>query len=208
MDDETILSYGAIRYFKDKNYDVHILTFCGNGRKDSQDLRRKDSYEKILKSLNVTYNLYYHVDLNINKTLCQQQFERCLKEYQPTIVITHSCSDLHFEHKMLGEMSLLVCRKTQTSSVKQLLHIQSVVSNWSYNCYKQFNPNYFIDITNYMQDKCNALKMYSMEIPNDSNDLRSIDSITAHHFVNGSIINVKYAEAYEQIFRIENEISN
>ena len=65
-----------------------------------------------------------------------------------------------------------------------------------------FKPNYFIDITKYAKQKQQALTRYSMELPADVNDIRSAESILASNRQYGRLMNVKYCEPYQQIFKL------
>ena len=67
---------------------------------------------------------------------------------------------------------------------------------------RSFSPNTFIDVEKHIAAKKNALDHYSMEFPEGGNDIRSFDNIIDWNRHNGKIVNLKYAEPYEQVFKI------
>ena len=61
-----------------------------------------------------------------------------------------------------------------------------------------FAPNYFVDITEYMEDKIQALKIYDTEMGRPPFP-RSEENIRAMATVRGAMAGVLYAEAFRMI---------
>lgn len=61
-----------------------------------------------------------------------------------------------------------------------------------------FSPNYYIDITDYMDKKLEAMKIYDTEL-GEPPFPRSIQNITAQAQLNGIGGGVKYAEVFRLI---------
>lgn len=98
----------------------------------------------------------------------------------PDIVFSHSTSDLHYEHRIVAEEVLIACRRQCRSTVKELYATVSPAGIMqAFNLKNIFIPNYFVDISDYIEQKKQALALYDMELPVDNNDIRSSESIIA-----------------------------
>ena len=123
MDDETISSYGTIRRAADEGADVIVYCMCGLGR-----LPSTVDDEQIQDERRAIFNRYGHYvkfidsrrcsDLSLTRYLAQKMFDETIRQYMPSIVVTHWSGDLHFEHRLLGQTSLVSCRRIPDSPVK------------------------------------------------------------------------------------------
>jgi LmbE family N-acetylglucosaminyl deacetylase len=135
--------------------------------------------------------------LTLNKDIIDNCLNRIFKKYKPDIVFTHSQKDLHFEHRLVAEQVLLNCRNIPGLTVKNLYTSVSPTYTWTYGQYGSFQPNTFIDISEYAKEKEEALKLYDMELPKNQLDNRSIDSIMTWNKMCGHTIGVECVEPYE-----------
>jgi LmbE family N-acetylglucosaminyl deacetylase len=201
MDDEAILSYGTLAKLT-KNNNILLVTLCGNGRENDYKKTRAKQYCQILRKLNINHISLTENDLSLDKNKISNYLNNCILSFKPDIVFTHSQKDLHFEHRLTAEQVLLNCRNIPNSTVKSLYTTVSPTYNWTYGQYGNFQPNIFIDISEYAKEKKEALKLYDMELPENQLDNRSVDSIMIWDKMYGHTIGVEYAEPYEQIFSI------
>lgn len=212
MDDETILSYGTICKMADAGANVILYCICSAGRMELSDIytlkhhnQRTETFHEFRLSKYIHKSeCAYQNDLSLTPKLVQTIFNNAISKYKPDIVVTHWSGDLHFEHRLLGEASLVACRCVLGSSIKQLWHVSSPVSKWSYGQINGgFMPNLFIDTSKYKNEKLEMLHKYTgAELPIDNNDLRSADSIIKYDELNGHIIGVDAAEAYIKVFEV------
>jgi LmbE family N-acetylglucosaminyl deacetylase len=201
MDDEAILSYGTLAKLT-KNNNILLVTLCGNGRENDYKKSRVKQYCQILRKLNINHTSLIENDLSLDKNKIFNYLNNCILGFKPNIVFTHSQNDLHFEHRLVAEQVLLNCRNIPNSTIKTLYTTVSPTYNWTYGQYGSFQPNTFIDISEYVKEKEEALKLYNMELPENQLDNRSIDSIMTWNKMYGHTIGVKYVEPYEQVFSI------
>ena len=90
---------------------------------------------------------------------------------------------------------MTACRPLKKSSVKKILSFEIPSStDWSLNK-KKFNPNYFVDISNFIKHKINALKIYKSEIRKYPHS-RSLKNVRALAQVRGTSCGRNYAEAF------------
>lgn len=202
MDDETMMSYGLMQKLIVDQHDVHLLTLCGNSRKDgSPTSSRKNAYKRNMAFLTSCHTCGYR-DLTLTDHIVNNVVYKELSRVQPQHVITHSPADQHFEHRLISNSVLLQCRIKGQSSIKSLSYAVLPTINQAYYQYGNFHPNKFVDITHYIDSKIAAMRQYVDigEIPQDNNDIRSLQSVLTQDRMWGFQIGVKYAEAYQQVF--------
>ena len=206
LDDETILSYGTIQKHLENKDGVSIAVLCGDGRDSGQfnqsQKDRLDAFYTIYDDI-LTANL--KVFANNDLTLTHDSIKQCLNtidfdDYD--VVYTHSIHDLHFEHRLVAEEVTVYCRPNM-SSVKELYSAVTFASTQGFGQFGVFLPNMFIDVEKHINAKKNALSQYSMEFSgHGNNDIRSVESIIDWNRHNGKVVNLKYVEPYEQVFRV------
>ena len=207
MDDETILSYGTMLKLAASG-EVNILILCGKGRNVTADenimLQQKRflAFKENCSMFN--YKLLPYKDITLKQSDVKEAMQTHIADQKPDIVFTHLKDDFHYEHRMVAEEVLLACRRVKNSTVKSLYMTASPAMMQAY-CSGQdkvFMPNCFVDISPFIGQKAAALAKYSMELPADSNDIRSAESIISQNRQYGRQMNVGYCEAYSQVFSV------
>lgn len=207
VDDETIMSYGLIRKVLAQGDHAFIYVFCGKGRNiedtDSQ-AKRVNAFKTIQNDFkNTSYELGDNYDLSLSQNDVNSTFCQLVNRVMPYAVVTHSLSDLHFEHRMVAEASLIACRKTLKCHITQLLHTQATFGDaWTYGKLGAFMPSTFVDISDYREEKLIALQRYIPELPDNTYDCRSPESIMMSNDLLGRKTGMKCCEAYETIFKL------
>jgi len=126
--------------------------------------------------------------------------KRKLDEIQPSIVFTHSCGDINRDHRIMSEIVLVATRPP--SSVKEIYSFD-ITGDWAFAQLGSFHPNVFIDITETMEAKLKDLQLYDKIELREYPHPRSLEKITALAERWGSVISVRYAEAFELIRAIK-----
>ena len=125
--------------------------------------------------------------LEINKEL-----EKVIEDYKPKVVYTTPSHDLHKDHQLVFDSTLVVTRP-HSSSVKQLL---------SYECpgpVKQpFQPTVYQNVEKEFSYKLEAFKMYKSEVMKFPHP-RSIEAIENLAIQRGVECSLKKAEAFQLI---------
>lgn len=204
MDDETISSYGLMKKLIHENNKVYLLTLCGNSRKNDQLKQYRYNVYKQNISFLTGWHCCKYKDLSLNYDIVKNEIERSFKYINPQCIVTHSICDNHFEHRLISNEILVQCRIKGQSYIKSLWHSFIPMNLQTYNQHGLFQPNTFIDISKYINDKKMALQKYAdiNEIPYDNNDIRSIQSCLNNNRQYGFLIGSNYAEAYQQIFKV------
>ena len=202
-DDEILGCGGTISKLKNENF-IEVL-FMTNGVSS-----RGNNKKQILRRRKACLNLFKHLSLPIPKNFnfpdnamdkipllkIVKKIEQKIKDYRPDTIITHYSHCLNIDHKITYEAVITACRPLIGLSVKKILSFEIPSStDWALYKGKNFQPNYFIDISEHLKNKINLIKFYKEELRSYPHS-RSIPSIKALASVRGVSCGVKYAEGF------------
>lgn len=202
-DDEILGCGGAISKFKNENY-IEVL-FMTNGVSS-----RGKNKKKIFERRKACFDLFKHLSLpkptifnfpdnqmdKIPLLKIIKKIEKRIRNYRPDTIITHFSNCLNIDHRITYEAVITACRPVNNLSVKKILSFEIPSStDWALFRGKNFQPNYFIDISKHIKDKINYIKYYDEELRNYPHS-RSIPAIKALASVRGTSCGVKYAEGF------------
>jgi len=129
--------------------------------------------------------------------------EEIKSKIKPTIVITHSPSDLNVDHRVVSHAVLTAFRPVPGEVLSEIIFME-VPSATDYghpDMFGNFKPNYYIDIELEWSKKIQALEVYKDEIY-DSPHSRSISGIDALSILRGHQVGINRAEAFQIIRKI------
>ena len=95
-----------------------------------------------------------------------KKIEEKLNEIQPTVLFTHFENDLNIDHRIVNEAVQVACRPLPTNSVKRVYYFE-VLSSTEWRVaplQNQFSPNVFVDITETLKIKLQAMNAYYNEL--------------------------------------------
>ena len=207
-DDEVIGCGGVIaRHVMDGDL-VNVL-FISDGvgsRKQASltDLReRKEASKRAQKILGFKSATF--LDLPDNKLdsipliKIIQQIENILAKFKPTIVYTHSCSDLNVDHRITYDATVTACRPIPSSFVRELYSFEIMSSTeWGTQSTPHFSPDVFVDIDSTWDLKIKALRAYDLEM-RPAPHTRSIEHLEVLSRHRGYSVGMKRAEAFKLI---------
>lgn len=126
-----------------------------------------------------------------------KKIESEVDEYKPDIVYTHHAGDVNIDHKVTHDAVITACRSLPGSSIRELLFFETVSSTeWQImTADKIFKPNIYVDVTEFIDKKRQALKLYTSEM-RDYPHPRSYKGIELLAQYRGLTVGVHYAEAY------------
>lgn len=135
-----------------------------------------------------------HVDKNI-------ALGRIISGGEYDTVFVQDRTDINKDHNELYESTLVSCRPYPGQKVKHLLsYYVNSSTEWGNMLKKRpFNPNVFIDISETIDDKLNAMSKYETEL-RDYPHPRSLEGIrnSAKYF--GNMVGIEYAEPFYLVF--------
>jgi N-acetylglucosamine malate deacetylase 1 len=119
---------------------------------------------------------------------------------RPEIIYTMNRSDAHSDHRIIFDAVMACTKSFRYPFVKRVL-MYECLSETEFApmlSEKIFQPNYFIDITNFMDKKIEIMKIYKSEL-GEHPFPRSIKNIKALGTFRGASVGVKYAESFQLI---------
>ena len=133
-----------------------------------------------------------------------QSIESTIDSYSPSIVYTHSCSDLNIDHLVVSRAVLTACRPQPGSSVFSIrgFEISSSTDYMPPGASLPFHPHIYVDVSGLSDMKLEALHCYEQEMRSWPHS-RSYESISHQLALRGSQVGVEAAECftlYRQIY--------
>ena len=209
-DDEVLGCGGTLARFAEEGFDVHILLLADgvssrvkgkeSGEGEAKRQRELAAIEACrvlgassVKLMDLEDNRLDGLDLlDIVKPV-----EDFLKEYKPAKVFTHHAGDVNIDHTIVHRAIQAACRPLPKSSVRELLFFEVPSSTeWmTPGSGVPFVPNYFVDISETLERKLQALKVYEEELRGFPHP-RSIEGVKALARWRGASVGVEASEAF------------
>ena len=203
-DDEALGCAGAIAKHNQNGDKVHLL-FMTNGigsrTKNPDEIKaRLESTNNASKILGVhsSENLDFPDNEMDSTPLLEvvKKIEKTINKVQPNIVYTHHIGDLNIDHQLTHKAVITACRPQPGFCVKEIYSFEVLSSTeWQTPGYLPFTPNVYIDISNQIDIKRQALGAYSQEMRLTPHS-RSIENAICLNALRGNAIGVGYAEAF------------
>ena len=204
-DDVEIAMGGTIAKYVDEGHNITIITAIlpkedleGNTDEFMNKNRRKEQ-EKSANILGANLEILDldPYDFAFNRKYIKL-FDQKIKSYKPDMIFSCWEHDTHQDHKNLAKILFAVTRKNNIS-----LNMYEAMLPGGINTYS-FNPQYFVNISKYIDLKIKALKAYESVFVNKKNNYsKYFDSIVGRAKFRGEIIGVDYAEAFLIVKKIE-----
>ncbi len=128
-----------------------------------------------------------------------KRVEVFISRTRPTIVLTHHCGDVNIDHRRTHEAVITACRSQPLFHVKNLMfcEIPSSTEWMPANAAYSFVPSVFVDISETLQKKLDALEAYAEELRAFPHP-RSLEAVGALARWRGATAGVFAAEAFIQ----------
>ena len=211
-DDIELGCAGTIMSHLDLGYRVGVIDLTRGelGTRGSAELRDKESEKaSLLMGIKVRLNLGLKDGFFNNDEHTQLEIIKYIRKFKPKIVIANAKEDRHPDHGKASNLIKTCCFLSGLSKVqtkfKKINQEPWRPNNLFY--YTQFNnvePDFVVDISNYMNKKLDVVKCYSSQFYSPkSNEPETIiskkgflDSVVYRSSDLGRIIGVDYAEGF------------
>jgi len=177
-----------------------------HGWKKKQIERRKKEIKKVSKFFNFTnvFQLNFPTKKldTIPKNIIVKEITKIFRSYKPYEIFVPHISDVHSDHKVVSEIISTCTKNFRFPFIKRILAYETI-SETEYNLHKskQFHPNFFEDISDFLSKKIKASKIYKSEMEKFPFP-RSSKAIEAQARWRGTLIGAKAAEAFELLKQI------
>lgn len=159
---------------------------------------------KILGVKNIEFKDFPDNELDIVSNLeITKKIEKIISDYKPDIVYTHSKFDINVDHRALYNATITATRPRNKCNIKDVISFE-VPSSTEWDFPSQFSPNIFVDISNELSSKLNALKQYKTELEKFPHP-RSLESVEIISKRWGTVSGFKAAEAFCLVRQLKNK---
>lgn len=205
-DDETLGAGGTIFRLISEGHEVFWLNITAilNTDKFSEELIRRREIQ--LKKIEDFYGFggVFHLNLpsteleNIDSGKAIEMIGDIIKKIKPEVMILPDYNDAHSDHKRAFDWCYACSKVFRFPYIKQILTMEIISETDFGKPENPFAPNFFVDITDYLDKKIQALNIYDTEIAAPPFP-RSEENVRALATVRGATAGVRYAEAFRLI---------
>ena len=131
-----------------------------------------------------------------------QKVENDLISFNPSVVYTHSLSDLNIDHQICSKIAHTVFRPQPGKPCPEIRLFEVLsATHWGSSESPSFCPNLYIDISEHLNKKIEALSAYSDEM-RPYPHARSVDSVISLSSFRGTTVGVANAEAFRVVRKV------
>ena len=200
--DDEVLGCGATIAKYTKNGDEVQVVFIADGFSSRPNDGNRDLVAKqVAEILNCNCPIFLNFPDNqldsIPLLKIINKIERVIADYQPNIIFTHHFGDLNIDHQLTHKAVMTACRPQPNFCVKEIYSFETLsATHWqSSSMSNTFNPNYFINVSGFMDKKIEALQRYDKEMKKPPH-VRSFDSVNNLSKLRGNLVGIESAEAF------------
>lgn len=198
LDDEVLGCGGWVPKLVREGHDVHMVFLTEGILHPPKTNDNREASLRVSESLGLTRDRVYHLGfknqrydtyalIDINKKVESLRIE-------PDLIISTSPTDANNDHRVVFNCALVMARPIRKPVRLVTMEILSS-SEWGR---EPFAPNYYVDITDTLELKVQAMAMYAdqvMPFPHP----RSLDGIRHRAHARGMEVGYRAAEAYHII---------
>ena len=211
--DDEILGVGGTLLKHKKNGDkiywlITTNIFENQGFSKERISSRQKEIKKISEALSVekVFMLDYPTMSLSTSSLIEMvpKISKVFTEIEPEIVYCLNRSDAHSDHRITFDAVMACTKSFRYPFIKQVL-MYECISETEFAPQlpeKVFTPNYFVDISSFLEEKMNLMKIYESELGKHPFP-RSLKNIEALATFRGASVGVEYAEAFQLIKYID-----
>ena len=210
-DDEVLGCGGAIAAHVSKGDSVNVLIMAEGitSRDDARKIELRDNeLENLADSAKKANDILGVQSLtllgypdnrmdSIDRLDVIKSIEQYIDKFKPSVAYTHSGTDLNVDHRVINDAVMAACRPLPNNTVNQILFFE-VASSTGWNGMEgnlTFSPNWYVDISDTLEKKIEALDAYSSEM-RDWPHARSLDALKNLAKWRGASVGIDAAEAF------------
>lgn len=211
-DDEILGVGGAIlKHIENGDKVYWLITTNISERQGFSKIRvesRQEEIKKVEESLGIikTFLLNYPTMELTSTSLIKMvpEISKIFTEVEPEIVYCLNRSDAHSDHRITFDAVMACTKSFRYPFVKRVLMYECISETEFAPSLpeKAFIPNYYVDITKYLDKKLDVMKIYESEL-GEHPFPRSLRNIEALAVFRGASVGVEYAEAFQMIKYID-----
>ena len=208
-DDETLGCGGTILKHRENGDEIYWLIMTKADQRFTSINGIEEKQKKYVKQVTDEYNFknFYHLNFitteldKYNLRDIISEINAIIQETEPTMIYLPNRSDVHSDHKIAFEAAYACTKNFRAPFIKKIFMYETLSETEFAPALPGivFNPNVFVDISEFLEPKLSIMQIYETEIMKEPYP-RSLSSIKALARYRGSRIGVKYAEAFMLLF--------
>ena len=210
-DDETLGCGGTLLKHKENHDEIYWLIVTSMKEEDGW---KPSEVEKRSSEINEISNAYgfkntFNLDFPTTKLdiipfdILVMSISKVVDDVKPHTIYIPNRSDIHSDHRKVFESAISACKSFRMKFIKKILMYECLSETEFAPSLQEnaFSPNYFVDISKYLEEKINILKVYKSELkefpfPRSEINVRALASYR------GATADVSAAEAFVLIKEI------
>ena len=173
MDDEVLGLGGAIAKHVVAGDDVTVCIVCKRAydhQFDDKIIKQEKIAARQAASILGYRNIHF---LDLRDELLDERLsdviiplEKCVFKVEPDVVYTHHRADSNQDHRAVFQASLVTCRAIAQYGVPRLFSYEVPSSTDQVPPFQEyaFQPNFYVNITDFLERKIDAMKAYHREL--------------------------------------------
>lgn len=200
-DDETLGAGGTLLRLKAEGHSIYWLNITTVEGCDGYSEHYIEKRREQLKRVSERYGFVEAVSIDFPTTMLDtisdsvaiSRISEVVKNFEPDVLILPNKNDVHSDHKKVYEWGIACSKCFRFPSIKAILTME-IVSETDFG--EGFFPNFFVDITDYIEEKISIMNIYESEVQEPPFP-RSTENIKALAQYRGAASGNRYAEAFK-----------
>jgi len=211
-DDETLGCGGTLLKHQKRGDDIYWINVTAILENEGFSSEKVESRLDEIKRVSECYGVKKEISLNYpSMSLDSSSLKKLIpeisslfKEIEPEIVYVMNRSDAHSDHRVTFDAVMACTKSFRYPYIKKVLMYECISeTEFAPRLHEKiFIPNYFVDVSDFMNRKLEIMEIYESELAKHPFP-RSIENIKALATYRGAMSGVKYAEAFQLILCID-----
>lgn len=209
-DDETLGAGGSLLKYKNQGKDIFWLNITNMSENYGYAQERVSKRNDEIRLVNERYGFRDFLNLELEPAGLEKysfsdiypQVADFLLQVKPDTLILPNPSDAHTDHEAVFRWLSPFTKSFRYPFIQKVL-VMEILSETEFSMEDTaFKPNYFVDISDFMDEKVEMMKLYETEI-GSGNFPRSERNIRALGTLRGSMSDSFYAEGFRLVKYVE-----
>lgn len=205
-DDETLGAGGLLLKYKQNGDETYWLNITNMREEYNYSKEVVEERQEQIRKVIGMYKFDGFFNLELQPAYLEQyesgevisEISKIINNVKPNMIILPNRTDVHSDHKRVFDWCYSCTKIFRYPYIKRILTMEILSETDFAVSDNAFSANYFVDITDYFEDKIKIMKIYSSEIGGHPFP-RSVEGIEALAKLRGISAGVKYAEAFKII---------
>jgi LmbE family N-acetylglucosaminyl deacetylase len=145
-----------------------LSSITWNARWNNESEKRLWNFKEVIKNFwieNVFYEDFPDTSFDTIKFLdIVKSIEKIVDLVKPSIIYTHFFNDINIDHNLTSRAVLTLLRPIEKYKYVKKIYLFEVLSSTSWGIWNNFLPNYYEDISDYIEIKKQIFSIYKSEI--------------------------------------------